>query len=78
MHQLILVLTIPGSRRQNQSSIVLNEYNNTSKDWEQLPIISLGNDCQKLHFVGNVSNYSSFAITGNESTNESTNESDVC
>jgi PGF-pre-PGF domain-containing protein len=58
----------------NQSSIVLNEYNNTSKEWEQLPVNLTGNDCQKLHFVGNVSNYSSFAITGNESTNES----DVC
>lgn len=55
----------------NQSSIVLNEYNNTSKEWEQLPVNLTGNDCQKLHFVGNVSNYSSFAITGNESTNDS-------
>jgi PGF-pre-PGF domain-containing protein len=55
----------------NQSSIALNEYNNTSKEWEQLPVNITGNDCQKLHFVGNVSNYSSFAITGNESTNES-------
>jgi hypothetical protein len=51
----------------NQSSIALNEYNNTSKEWEQLPVNISGNDSERLHLTANVPSYSSFAITTNES-----------
>jgi PGF-pre-PGF domain-containing protein len=53
----------------NKSSIALNEYNNTSEEWEQLPVNITGCDSQHLHLTANVPSYSSFAITANESDN---------
>lgn len=51
----------------NQSLIALNEYNNTSEEWEKMPVNISGHDSQALHITADVPGYSYFAIIANES-----------
>lgn len=52
----------------NSSSIVLYKYDNKNKEWMKLPVNLTNEDDQSLHFTANVPGYSSFVITGEQST----------
>jgi hypothetical protein len=59
-------------KKIDQSSIGLNRY--SEKKWTQLPTTLLAEDDKYLYFTSSVSGYSSFAITGETTANETENE----
>ncbi|MDY9925890.1 PGF-pre-PGF domain-containing protein [Methanosarcina sp.] len=59
-------------KKIDQSSIGLNRY--SEKKWTKLPTTLLAEDDKYLYFTSSVSGYSSFAITGETTANETENE----
>jgi FOG: PKD repeat len=59
----------------NKSSIMLDIYDSTKKEWAKLPVNLTGEDDQFLHLTANVPGYSSFAIVCANEQNPITVES---
>jgi len=59
----------------NKSSIMLDIYDSTKKEWAKLPVNLTGEDDQFLHLTANVPGYSSFAIVCTNEQNPITVES---
>lgn len=51
-------------RSSNTSDISLYKYDKEAENWTELPVTSVGNDSQYLHFKANTPGYSSFVIVG--------------